>query len=437
MKNELNNSKTINSWAMFDWANSSYNLTIGSAIFPIYYPIAAIALGSVNPELIPIFGKLIPNSALYSYTLGLAFFILALLMPLLSGISDYKGNKKTFMVFFVLIGVTSCMSLYFFEIGAYWIGIVGFLFSTLGYGGSLVFYNSYLIEIASPDKYDMISAKGFSLGYIGSVILLIFNLSMFSFPEWYGNISGEEASRISFFSVGIWWFLFSIPAIINLPQSKIKNSGNDSTFLQGYKELKHIFIRIKKNQTIKRFLLSFFFYNMAAQTVMYLGALFGSVELKLESDALIITILLIQLVAIPGAYTCAYISKKYGNVKSIMYIISFWIIVCSYGYFVYDKLNFMILASLIGFVMGGIQANSRSTYAKLFPQEEKDTASFFSFYDVIDRTSTFIGTTVFGIIIQFTGNMRNGLIFLIILFIISLFAMNNLKKVKPRELESI
>lgn len=434
MTRELNNPKTINSWAMFDWANSAYNLTIGSAIFPIYFPIAAVVVGSTHPEMIPFLGSEIPNSALYSYTLGFAFFILAFLVPLLSGISDYKGNKKSFMSFFVLLGVINCISLYWFRVGEYWIGTLGFLGSTLGYGGSIVFYNSFLPEIATSDKFDMISAKGFALGYIGSVILLIFNLSMFSFPEWYGGINSEMASRISFLSVGIWWLVFSLPAIFNLPQNTRKVKGGSSSFFKGYQELKHIFKKVKKMPSVKGFLFSFFFYNMAAQTVLYLGALFGSVELKLKSDALIMTVLLIQLVAIPGAFTCAYLSKKIGNVRALMMIISFWILVCGYGYFVYDQFNFMILASLIGFVMGGIQANSRSTYAKLFPVNEKDSASFFSFYDVLDRTSTFLGTTIFGLFIQFTGNMRNGLIFLIVVFICGLFAMNRLRKIQPAEL---
>lgn len=435
MKQTLNDSKVLNAWAFYDWANSVHSLTITSAIFPIYYPIAAVMIGNTKPEMLNIFGFYIQNTAVYSYTISIAFLLLAITIPLFSGISDYLGNKKTFMKSFCYLGGISCMILFFFTKGHYVVGTLAFLFSVIGWGGSIVFYNSYLPEIATPEKFDNLSAKGFTLGYIGSVLLLIQNLTMVLKPEWYGGISGDLASRISFLTVGIWWILFAQIPFYYLPKSKITKEKNHKTWwLGGLKELSKALQEIKNIPSIKNYLIAFFLYNMGAQTVLFLGALFGGQELKLPTQSLIITILLIQLVAIPGSYTCAYLSRKIGNIKAIALIVFIWILVCFYAYTVKDEFNFFILATAIGFVMGGIQANSRATYAKLCPPHEKDTASFFSFYDVCERLSTVIGTAIFGLFIQLTGNMRNGVFFLLFIFALSFIFIYKLLKINPEKL---
>ena len=430
MEKRLNNPKVLNAWAFYDWANSVHSLTITSAIFPIYFPIAAIMQGSQPPDMLDILGYSVRNTVVYSYSISIAFLVLAAVVPFLSGIADYTGNKKSFMRFFCYIGSISCMTLYFFTPGRYYIGTLAFLFSIIGWGGSIVFYNSFLPEIATKDRFDQLSAKGFSLGYIGSVILLVQNLTMLLKPEWYGNIDAGMASRISFLSVGIWWFVFAQIPFHYLPSSEKKEKKHDTWWLGGIRELKHIGLEISQKPTTKRFLSAFFLFNMGAQTVMYLGALFGGQELHLPSDALIITILLIQIIAIPGAYTCAQLSKKLGNIKVLMSIIGVWIVVCCYAYTVTDKINFYMLAAAIGFVMGGIQSNSRATYAKLCPVHEKDTASYFSFYDVCDRLSTVLGTFLFGLIIQLTGNMRLGILILVFVFAGSLWFLYQIKQNK-------
>lgn len=429
MENVQNNKRTQNAWAFYDWANSVHSLTITSAIFPIYFPIAAIVVGSVTPNLIPIFGSfLLPNTVIYSYTISFAFLILAILVPMVSGIADYLGNKKSFMRFFCYMGSFSCIGLYFFTKGHYWVGTLGFLFSIIGWGGSIVFYNSFLPEIATKEEYDQLSAKGFALGYIGSVILLLQNLSMLLLPNLYGNISSELASRISFLSVGIWWLVFAQIPFHFLPDNHKSVKLSSSFFVGGFKELKNVFVKIRDIESVRLFLVSFFLYNLGAQTVMYLGALFGSQELHLPTDALIITILLIQIVAIPGAFVCSSISQKMGNIFALILIVSIWIFICCFAYFVYGQVQFYVLAISIGFVMGGIQSNSRSTYAKLCPNNEKDLASFFSFYDVCDRLSTVLGTFLFGIIIQITGNMRIGILILTLFFSTSLLFLYRLHK---------
>jgi len=428
MKTELNNPKVLNAWAFYDWANSVHSLTITSAIFPIYYPFAAVSKS--NSKDIDFLGFTLNNSVVFSYSISIAFLFLAVLMPILSGIADYKGNKKSFMRFFCYLGSFSCMSLFFFEKGNYYIGTFGFLFSIIGWGGSMVFYNSFLPEIASPDRFDRLSAKGFTLGYIGSVLLLIQNLTMVMMPQWYGNISGDLASRISFLSVGIWWLLFAQIPFCYLPAGEKKPSNKENIWLGGWRELKKVYQEVKTITSLKSFLASFFLFNKGAQTVMYLGALFGSEELHLPTDALIITILLIQLVAIPGAYFCALLSQRIGNIKALIAIVLVWIVICAFAYTVNDQFNFYLLATGIGFVMGGIQSNSRATFAKMCPPNEKETSSYFSFYDACDRLSTVIGTFLFGLVIQFTGNMRIGILILGFVFMASLYFLYKIRNTK-------
>lgn len=426
MKTELNNPKVLNAWTFYDWANSVHSLTITSAIFPIYYPFAAVnASGSKEIDFL---GLHLSNTVIFSYTISCAFLLLAVLMPLLSGIADYRGNKKSFMRFFCYLGAFSCMSLFFFEKGNYYIGTFGFLFSIIGWGGSMVFYNSFLPEIASPDRFDKLSAKGFTMGYVGSVILLIQNLSMVMMPQWYGNIAGDLASRISFLSVGIWWLVFAQIPLHYLPEGNKRIHQGENIWLGGWKELNKVFQEVKNIGALKRFLASFFLFNMGAQTVMYLGALFGSEELHLPTDALIITILLIQLVAIPGAYFCAKLSVLFGNVQALIAIVIVWVAICGFAYTVNDQFNFYLLATGIGFVMGGIQSNSRATFAKMCPSNEQDTSSYFSFYDACDRLSTVLGTFIFGLIIQLTGNMRLGILILGFVFISSIYFLFKIRR---------
>ena len=435
MEKSLNNPKTLNAWAFYDWANSVHSLTITSAIFPIYFPNAAVTLGSETPGMINILGFELSNTVVFSYSISVAFLSLTLLMPFLSGIADYTGSKKSFMRFFCYLGSISCIALFFFSKGHYYIGTIGFLLSIVGWGGSMVFYNSFLPEIATPDRFDRLSAKGFTLGYIGSVLLLVQNLTMLLKPEWYGGIGGEMAARVSFLTVGVWWLLFAQIPLHYLPDSKAKEKDTKRWWMGGFHELKKVFTEVVAVKEIKFFLLSFFLFNMGAQTVMYLGALFGSEELHLPTDALIITILLIQLVAIPGAYFCAKLSQKFGNIQALLAIVIVWVAICGFAYTVNDQFNFYLLATGIGFVMGGIQSNSRATFAKMCPPNEQDTSSYFSFYDACDRLSTVLGTFIFGLIIQLTGNMRLGILILGLVFIASIYFL--LKIRKTQQLQAI
>ncbi|MCK9480784.1 MAG: MFS transporter [Bacteroidia bacterium] len=396
---------------MYDWANSVYSLTITTAIFPIYFENVSKSIFIFNREL--------QNTALYSFILSISFLLVAFINPLLSGLADVGGFRKKFMTFFTLLGSIACIGLYFFTQNTLWIGITGFATATVGYAGSLVFYNAYLPQIATPDRFDKLSAHGYAMGYIGSVILLVINLLCISYYETLGFQDSLSAIRFAFLTVGVWWGAFGLFAISRLPNDS-KNNIQSQWLLKGYKEANSTFLKIRKNPVLFRFLLSFFFYSMGVQTVMYIATLFGVVELQLVSDRLILVILIIQLVAIAGAYFFAYLSKMFGVIMSISIMIMLWMLVCLGAYFTTTEWEFYGLAVLVGSIMGGIQSQSRSAFAAFIPTNEtKHLTTYFSFYELAEKFSIVLGTLSYGILIEITGGMRNSIILLIVFFIIA------------------
>lgn len=413
---EKNNKKTINAWCVYDWANSVYSLTITTAIFPLYF--MAVTANEANDNHVHFFGYEVVNSVLFSWSVSFIFLAAALLSPLLTSIADRTGLKKTFMKTSCYVGSIACASMFFFDASNVTFGVLAFVLAGIGYSSSIVFYNSYLPEIATEDQFDRISAKGFSLGYIGSVLLLILNLVLIMNAESMGITTGR-ASQISFLSVGIWWFVFAQYTFYHLPKTA-RVAGGVNVFEKSFEEIKKVFLQVKDLPLLKRFLYGFFFYNMGVQTVMYLAPIFAEEVIKVESDELIVTILLIQLVAIVGAIALNKLSSIYGNIKALIVGVAIWIVVCMMAYIVTKGLSFYLLAATIGFVMGGIQSLSRSTFSKLLPSDIVDTASFFSYYDVIDKLAIVFGTFSYGLIRYITGDMRNSIFALTFYFAISL-----------------
>lgn len=416
------NKKVVNGWAMYDWANSSYNLVITSTIFPAYFE-AVTGDGNENTfvDTVKLFGREFVNTSLYNYTLALAFIIVAIILPILSSIADYRGNKKKFLFFFCTMGSIACSSMYFFTKDNLAFGLACLIIACVGFWSSLVFYNSFLPEIAAPEDQDKVSAKGFSMGYIGSMILQIICFVFVLSPSTFG-ISVGKASQISFLLVGIWWWSFAQFSLKRLPNSKPAGDGKiDNILTKGFKELNKVWIQLGNLPVLKRYLFAFFFYNMGVQTVMLAATLYGKSELNIPTTNLIIAILIIQFIAIPGAFSIAFLSKKIGNFKALMVTVFLWIILCVVGYKLpRNGINeFYGLAVLVGFVMGGIQSLSRSTYSKLMP-ETKDTTSFFSFYDVTEKIAIVLGMLSFGYITEISGSQRNSVLALIIFFAIGL-----------------
>jgi UMF1 family MFS transporter len=422
---QKNDKKVINAWCMYDWANSVYSLVITTTIFPIYYN--AVTKNAFGSELVSFFGIKITNTVLYSYSLSFSFLLVAVLSPLLAGIADYGGKRKHFMKFFAYLGGLSCILLFFFNGYNIELGIIFSILASAGFAGSLVFYNAYLPVIATPDKYDFVSARGFSLGYLGSVLLLIFNLVMITYPDKFGLENESMASRISFLLVGFWWIGFSQITFYFLPKDTRQPGGIQSLVSRGYEEIKKVFIDLKKQVNLSGFLIAFFFYNMGVQTVIYLAALFGDVELGLSANSLILTIIIIQVVAIAGSYFFAKISQWKGNKYSLMLMVVIWMMICVYAYFMHSALQFYVLGFVVGMVLGGIQSLSRASYSKLIPQNTSDTTSYFSFYDVIEKLSIVLGTFAYGFIEQLTGSMRSSTLALASIFVLGLIFLALIK----------
>ena len=415
--------KLLNAWAFYDWANSVYSLVIASSVFPLYYQ---ALFSSAGIEYITIFGGTIRSTPLITYTTAIAFIFISLLIPILSGIADFVGNKKVFMKFFCYLGAFSCMGLYFFNLENILTSLLFYFLALIGFWCSWIFYNSYLPDVAYPEQQDKLSAKGFSLGYIGSVLLLLFNLAMIMFPENFGlgddGASKMKAMQISFISVGFWWLLFSQYTFYYLPKGNITNNKVTWHILfDGYRELKSVYRSLSGNRVLKRYLYAFFVYSMAVQTVMLVATYFGEQEINWGNDnqktiGLISSILIIQLVAIIGAQLTSKASSKFGNLPTLIVINGIWAVICVAAFFMTTPLQFYITAGFVGMVMGGIQALSRSTYSKFLPNT-KDTASYFSFYDVSEKIGIVIGMLIYGFIDQFTGSMRNSIVFLMLFFI--------------------
>jgi len=425
---EKNNKRLINAWASFDWANSVYNLIVTTAIFPIYY--LTVTQDVFGGEEVQFFNLTIKNSVLYSYAISFSFLIIVFISPILSGIADFGGLKKQFMQFFTYLGSLACIGLYFFTGENIEYGIACSVLASIGYAGSLVFYNGFLPEVASNEIMDKVSAKGFSMGYIGSVILLILNLFLYQKYELFGFENGSSATRFGFILVGIWWVGFAQISFYYLKDRGPRKKITFDILGKGTKELKNVLKMVRSKFVMHRFLTSFFLFSMGVQTVMLLAPLFADKEIGLGADEMIIVVLIIQIIAIGGAYFFAFLSKLKGNGFAISTTLIIWVFICISGYFLKDKISFYGLAAFLGFVMGGIQSISRSTYSKLIPSDTNDTASYFSFYDITEKLAIVIGSLSYGLIDQLTGSMRNSMIFMSIFFISGFVMLQvaNLKK---------
>lgn len=429
--------KLINAWAFYDWANSVYSLVISTAVFPIYYAGVTKGFDSYVEayKTIEFLGVEINPTSLYNYTVAFFMFIVAIISPILSGIADYTGNKLKFLKFFCLLGSLSIIGLFFFENEAtLWVGLVLTITSGIGFWGSIVFYNAYLPEVAHPEQQDQASAKGFIMGYIGSILLLIICLVMIMKHEMFGFDDAGEATRLSFIIVGLWWLGFAQITYRRLPNNVHNKKPKKGYLTSGFKELGKVWKELKNYASLRTFLISFFLFSVGVQTIIYMAGIFGSDELDLPSENLISAILLVQFVAIFGAYIFSRISVKYGNITALKITIVIWGLVCFVA-FSLDKtqenieLYFYSLGGLIGLVLGAIQSLSRSTYSKLLPETE-DTATYFSFYDVTEKIAIVVGMFGFGLLNEITGSMQWSVLFLAVFFLLSFIILSFVKKTK-------
>ncbi|PVW15674.1 MFS transporter [Marixanthomonas spongiae] len=422
--------KLLYAWAVYDWANSVYNLVISSAIFPIFYGALTLVKddnGNILDDTVTFLGFDFNNDTLISYVTAAAFLMVSVLSPLLSGIADYVGNKKAFLKFFCYLGAVSCIGLFWFSLDYLWFGLLCYFLALIGFWASLVFYNSYLPDIAFPEQQDRISAKGYSLGYVGSVILLCICLAMILMHETFGFKNEDFPTRLSFVLTGVWWIGFSQYTYYYLPKGNKKQKFTKHLLFNGFKELKKIWHKLGENRSLKRYLAAFFVYSMAVQTIMLVATYFGIEELDWgktnATTGLIVSILLIQLVAVLGAFLTSRASARFGNINTLIVLNMIWICICVYAYTITSPTQFYVTAGFVGLVMGGIQSLSRSTYSKLLPENAIDTASYFSFYDVAEKIGIVIGMFSYGFVAQVTGSIRYAVLFFILFFVIGLLLL--------------
>lgn len=430
-----NDKKTIWAWAMFDWANQSYNMVIISTIFPAYY--VAITANKQNGDMVSFFGHQYVNTVLSNYILGLSYLIIVVLLPILTSIADYKGHKKLYMQLFTWLGSLACAALFFFTMKTFEFSMICFGLASIGYCGGFVFYNSYLPQIATLDQQDAVSAKGFIYGFAGSIVVQVLCFVFVLSPATFG-ITDDVAARLSFLIVGIWWISFSLIPFYLLPKGQPNTeSHTDSVLTGGFKELAKVWKKVKQLPLLKRFLPAFFFYSVGVQTILLVAANFGAKELKMTEESLIAIILIIQVVAIIGAAITAKMSAKYGNTPVLATIVGIWCLICAAVYFVANAQQFYVAAVIVGLVMGGVQSLSRSTYSKFIPQNIPDTASYFSFYDVTEKLSIVVGLFTFGFVEAVTHQMRDSALVLDCFFVIGLLLLLSLvvmqAKVKSAE----
>lgn len=451
---KIGDKKLINAWAFYDWANSVYSLVISTAVFPLFY--SAIT----KDEIVTFLGmKWDYPDTLYSYALSFSFLVVAFMSPILSAIADYLGNKLKFMKFFCWLGGLSVISMYFFkDLNTAWIGIICTILASIGFWSSIVFYNSYLPEVAHPEQQDAASAKGFIHGYIGSIILLLICLGMILAPNTFGfdtsisetilssgnsleiekaiedakNAASLKAMRISFVMVGLWWIGFAQLTFKKLPNNIYNRKPEKDFIWKGFKELKKVWIELKGYPTLRNFLIAFFLLSVGVQTIILLATIFGSSELGLGTTNLIVTVLLIQFVAILGAWVFSNVSKKLGNFMAIKITIFIWILVCFSAFMLEKELKnveiyFYALGGLLGLVLGAIQSLTRSTYSKLLPKTQ-DNATYFSFYDVTEKIAIVLGTFVFGFLIYLTDSMQWSVLSLALFFVAALIVLSTLKR---------
>lgn len=430
---EKGNKKLLNAWAFYDWANSVYSLVISTAVFPIYYSSMTGTFANMEGE-ISFLGTQWNPTTLYDYTLAFSFLVVAFISPILSGIADYTGNKLTFLKRFCLLGALSVMSLYFFNgESTLWVAILFTITASIGFWGSIVFYNAYLPEIAYPEQQDAVSAKGFMYGYLGSILLMILSLVLVQ-TKVFGLLDEAYGSRITFILVGLWWLGFAQITYRRLPNNVYNRKPEKDYIWKGFKELKKVMQEVNQYKALKRFLFSFFFFSVGVQTIVLMAGIFGSEELGLPTTNLILTIMLVQIVAIVGAFLFSKLSEAYGNLAALKITLLIWCGVCFLAFMLDKSMNnvefyFYVLGGVLGLVLGATQSLSRSTYSKLLPETE-DHATYFSFYDVTEKIAIVLGMSVFGLLISLTGSMQWSVLFLAIFFLIALIILGSIKATK-------
>ena len=393
------------SWAFYDWANSAYTLIVVTAILPLYFKSSATQAGIDAAT----------STAYWGYANSFSTLIVSILAPILGTIADFKGFKKRFFIIFATLGVIFTLMLAVVPSDQWLVILICFIVTSIGFTGANIFYDAFLVDVTSEERMDRISANGYALGYVGSIIPFVISIALIMTAQL--NIlplSVTIASQIAFVITALWWGFFTIPMLKNVEQryyaERVPNPVSTS-----FKKLYSTFKNIKAYKPLFIFLIAYFFYIDGVHTVINMSTAFGS-DLGISSTTLLIILFMTQVVAAPFTVLFGKLGGKYSEKTMIIVGIFVYIIVCFYAYFLDSALDFWILAMLVGTSQGGIQAMSRSYFAKLVPKESSN--EFFGFYSIFGKFAAIIGPLLVGVTAQYTGNTNSGVFSLVILFII-------------------
>jgi len=415
----MNDRRELFGWYIYDWANSAFYTTVVTVFLGPYLTAVAKAAADAEGFIHPLGMKIRPGS-FFSLAVFLSVFLQMIFLPLLGAISDYSNLKKQLLMFFAYTGSFATMGLYFLDGDRYWLGGVLFVIANLSIGASLVFYNAYLNDVASPDRRDSVSSIGFAWGYVGGGLLLAANLVLVSKAESLGLSTGH-AVRISFLSAGLWWAVFTLVpmALLKRRRAVLSLPPGENRISVGFKQLKHTIKGLTRYPQTLLFLLAFLLYNDGIQSVIALASQFGSEELGLDIQTLTTTVLIVQFVAFFGATIFNFIAKKVGTKRAIIISLIIWVGTIIYAYAALKTArDFMIMGAVIGLVLGGSQALSRSLYSLMIPEGKE--AEYFSLYEVSDKGTSWLGPLLFALAFQFTDSYRLSILSLIIFLIVGL-----------------
>lgn len=419
----MNDKRELRGWYFYDWANSAFYTTVITVFLGPYLTEITKAAADAEGFVYPL-GIKVGAGSFFPYIVSLSVALQVFVLPVLGAFADYSHVKKQMLGFFAYLGSFATVCMYFVKDSRYILGGILFLIANLSFGASIVIYNSFLNDIASEDKRDEVSSKGFALGYIGGGLLLGLNLVFFSRAESFGLTTGE-AVRISLLSSGAWWGIFTlIPmALLKRRQAIRSLPAGKSYWSIGFSQLWHTIKSLPRYPHTLLFLLGFLLYNDGIQTVIIMASTFGQEALGLEVSTLTTVVLMIQFIAFFGATLFNYIAKAVGTKRAIMISILVWTATVFYAYsFLQTKRDFFILGAIIGIVLGGSQALSRSLFSLMIPKGQE--AEYFSLYEVSDKGTSWMGPFLFGFVYQMTNNYRQAILSLAILFVLGLIILS-------------
>lgn len=398
-------SKTIWSWALYDWANSAFATTVMAGFFPVFFKAYWSAEASVQQS---------------TFYLGLANSIasifVAALAPILGAIADKGGVKKGLLIFFAYLGCIMTGALWFVQAGMWPLAIVFYVAATIGFSGANIFYDSLLPAVASEKRIDYASSLGFGLGYIGGGLLFLVNVAMYLKPELFGIADASTAIRISFLSVAIWWALFSLPVILFVKEPVMDSQVSSLNAISaGFRQLSKTLSQIRYLKVVALFLVSYWLYIDGVDTIIRMAVDYGT-SIGFPAESLIVALLLVQFVAFPATLLYNLFARRIGVKKALLFAIAAYSVIALFGYFMTKTWHFYTLAVAIGLFQGGIQALSRSYYTRLIPKEQ--SAEFFGFFNLLGKFAAVIGPFLMGGVTLVTGSNRLGILSIIILFIL-------------------